>query len=102
MNKEIETLEKEIDAIDEIKEWSEKINKMKELREKIILQKSKMNTLLESLNSNEIKKPKKKNLNLDQLLIDYEESQNLEEKVKLFNNIQYLIKESELELFEEN
>lgn len=100
MNKEIEILEKEIDAIDDIKEWSEKINKMKELREKIILQKSKMNLLLENLNSNELKKPKKKNLNLDQLLIDYEESQNLEEKVKLFNSIQYLIKESELELFE--
>ena len=101
MNKEIEILEKEIDSIDLIKEWSEKINKMKELREKIILQKSKMNMLLENLNSNELKKPKKKNLNLDQLLIDYEESQNLEEKVKLFNNIQYLIKESELELFED-
>ena len=101
MNKELEILEKEIDSIDLIKEWSEKINKMKELREKIILQKSKMNMLLENLNSNELKKPKKKNLNLDQLLIDYEASQNLEEKVKLFNNIQYLIKESELELFED-
>lgn len=100
MNKEIEILEREIDSIDNIKEWSQKISKMKELKDKIISQKQKMNTLLESLNSNEIKKPKKKNLNLDQLLIDYEESDNLEEKVKLFNNIQYLIKESELELFE--
>jgi len=100
MNKEIEILEREIDSIDNIKEWSQKISKMKELKDKIISQKLKMNTLLESLNSNEVKKPKKKNLNLDQLLIDYEESDNLEEKVKLFNNIQYLIKESELELFE--
>jgi len=100
MNKEIEILEREIDSIDNIKEWSQKISKMKELKDKIINQKLKMNTLLESLNSNEVKKPKKKNLNLDQLLIDYEESDNLEEKVKLFNNIQYLIKESELELFE--
>ena len=55
MNKELEILEKEIDSIDLIKEWSEKINKMKELREKIILQKSKMNLLLENLNSNELK-----------------------------------------------
>jgi hypothetical protein len=100
MNKEIEILEREIDSIDDIKEWSQKISKMKELKDKIINQKLKMNTLLESLNSNEVKKPKKKNLNLDQLLIDYEESDNLEDKVKLFNNIQYLIKESELELFE--
>ena len=100
MNKEIEILEREIDSIDNIKEWSQKISKMKELKDKIISQKLKMNTLLESLNSNEAKKPKKKNLNLDQLLIDYEESDNLEDKVKLFNNIQYLIKESELELFE--
>ena len=100
MNKEIEILEREIDSIDNIKEWSQKISKMKELKDKIINQKLKMNTLLESLNSNEVKKPKKKNLNLDQLLIDYEESDNLEDKIKLFNNIQYLIKESELELFE--
>ena len=46
MNKEIEILEREIDSIDNIKEWSQKISKMKELKDKIINQKLKINTLL--------------------------------------------------------
>jgi len=105
MNKDILELEKEIDGLDEIKEWSQKIQKMKELQERINLQKIKINSLFESINSGEIKKIKKskkdKDLNLDELLKEFETCENVDDKIKLFNQIQYLIKESELELFEE-
>lgn len=100
-------LEKEIEGLDDIKEWSDKIIKMKELKEKISLQKSKINTLLETINSGEVKKAKKtkkdkeSKVNLDDLLKEFETCENVDDKVKLFNQIQMLIKESELELFDE-
>lgn len=103
MNKELIDLEKEIDELDQIKEWSKKMQKMKDLKDKINLQKVKINILMESVNSGEVKKTKrsKKDLNLDDLLNEFEICENVDDKVKLFNQIQSLIKDSELELFEE-
>jgi hypothetical protein len=107
MNNEMIALEKEIEGLEDIKEWSDKIIKMKELKEKITLQKSKINTLLETINSGEVKKTKKtkkdkeSKVNLDDLLKEFETCENVDDKVKLFNQIQMLIKESELELFDE-
>jgi hypothetical protein len=107
MNNEMIALEKEIEGLDDIKEWTDKIIKMKELKEKITLQKSKINTLLETINSGEVKKAKKtkkdkdSKVNLDDLLKEFETCENVDDKVKLFNQIQMLIKESELELFDE-
>jgi len=103
MNNEMIVLEKEIDDLDQIKEGSKKMQKMKELKEKINLQKVKINSLMESVNSGEVKKIKKskKDLSLDDLLNEFEICENVDEKVKLFNQIQILIKDSELELFDE-
>ena len=55
MSKEIQDFEKEVNSIDEIKEWSKKIVKIKEIKDKIVNEIKKMNELLENLNSNEIK-----------------------------------------------
>ena len=102
MNKEIQELENEIDEINKMKNWSEKVSKMKEIKEKITNQKIKINNLLQNLNENELKKlKKKKDATIDELLIDFEDSNNIEDKVKIYMHIQYLIKESELELFDE-
>jgi len=103
MNKELVDLEKEIDELDQIKEWSKKMQKMKDLKDKINLQKIKINSLMESVNSGEVKKIKraKKDLSLDDLLNEFEICENVDDKVKIFNQIQSLIKDSELELFEE-
>ena len=115
MSKEIQDFEKEVNSIDDIKEWSKKMVKIKEIKDKIVNEIKKMNELLENLNGNEIKKPgikdtslkskaflPKKKKDLDNLLEEYENTKNLEEKVKLFNHIQYLIKECEGELFDKN
>ena len=103
MNKELVDLEKEIDGLDEIKEWSKKMQKMKELKERINSKKVKISSLLESVNSGEVKKMKKskKDISLDELLNEFEICENVDEKVKLFNQIQSLIKDNELELFDE-
>jgi len=103
MNKELVDLEKEIDGLDEIKEWSKKMHKMKELKERINSQKVKISSLMESVNSGEVKKMKKskKDISLDELLNEFEICENVDDKVKLFNQIQSLIKDNELELFDE-
>ena len=101
MSKEIQEIENEIDEIIKIKDWSEKITKMKEIKEKIFTQKNKINSLLNNLNEGELKKiKKKKDASINELLIEFENCNNLEEKTKIYMHIQCLIKESELELFD--
>jgi hypothetical protein len=100
--KELDNIEKEINNLDNILDWSLKIKKMKEVKEQIITQRNKLNYFIEIINSGDIKKnKKKKDLSLDDLLKQFEETENIEEKVKLFNLIQYIIKENERELFED-
>ena len=100
--KELDDIEKEINNLDDILDWSSKIKKIKELKEQIIIHRNKLNSFIEIINSGDIKKnKKKKDLSLDDLLKQFEETENIEEKVKLFNQIQYIIKENERELFED-
>jgi hypothetical protein len=100
--KELDDIEKEINNLDDILDWSSKIKKMKELKEQIITHRDKLNSFIEIINSGNVKKnKKKKDLSLDDLLKQFEETENIEEKVKLFNQIQYIIKENEKELFED-
>lgn len=102
MNKEIVDLEKQIDSLEDIKEWDKKTNKMKELKELIQIQKNKIEKLLETVNSGEIKKAKKekeKELTFDELLKKFETCENIDERIKIFNQIQLYIKDTELELF---
>jgi hypothetical protein len=100
--KELDNIEKEINNLDDILDWSSKIKKMKELKEQIITHRNKLNSFIEIINSGDIKKnKKKKDLSLDDLLKQFEETEHIEEKVKLFNQIQFIIKENERELFEE-
>ena len=100
--KELDDIEKEINNLDDVLDWSSKIKKMKELKEQIITHRNKLNSFIEIINSGDIKKnEKKKDLSLDDLLKQFEETEHIEEKVKLFNQIQFIIKENERELFEE-
>lgn len=101
-SKDLVDLEKEIESLDDIKEWAIKIKKMKELKEKISSQRNKLNSFIELVNSGEVKKyKKKKDISLDDLLKEFEKTEDIEEKVKLFNQIQLIIKENEMELFDE-
>jgi hypothetical protein len=101
----MENIENEINKLDEIKEWSSKIKKMKEIKELINNQKNKINNLIEMINSGEVKKLKKKvdltNISIEDLITDFENSDSLDERIKLFNLIQHLIKDIENELFDE-
>ena len=58
--KELDNIEKEINNLDDILDWSSKIKKMKELKEQIITHRDKLNSFIEIINSSDIKKYKKK------------------------------------------
>jgi hypothetical protein len=100
-NNNLVSLEKEIESLDNIPEWTAKIKKMKELKETITIYRNKLNLFIDIINSGEVKKyKKKKDIPLDDLLKEFSETNDIEEKVKLFNHIQYIIKETEYSLFQ--
>ena len=101
LNKELVSIEKEVESIDSIKEWTTKLKKMKEMKDKISIEKNRITSFIEMINSNEIKKTKKKkDVSLDDLVKDFNNTDDMDSKVKLFCQIQGIIRETESELFE--
>jgi len=98
----MEQLENEIQSLESIKNWNEKITKTKALREKISKQKKKLEDLVNSIIKNEIpmKKPKKFPT-LDSMIQQFESSSSIDDKIKYYTWINFYINEMEKELFTE-
>jgi len=93
---------KEVENLESIDNWNEKIIKMKEIKEKISLEKQKLSELVNVISKNELKdesKKKKNKTDLDTLLISFKNATILEEKIKLYQLISSHINEVEKELF---
>ena len=93
---------KEVEELDSIENWNEKITKMKEIKEKILLEKQKLSELVNVIGKNEFKdenKKKKNKTDLDSLLLSFKNATILEEKIKLYQLISSHINEVEKELF---
>jgi hypothetical protein len=98
----ISDIEKEIEKLEKIPEWSEKIMLMKNIKEQICEQKTKINQYIEMINSGSYKKSKKmKNMTLDCMIEQFNNTTDMETKVILYNNIQANIIEITSELFDE-
>jgi hypothetical protein len=83
----IKNLNIEVENIDSIENWNEKITKMKEIKEKISLEKQKISDLVNTIVKNEYKdenKKKKNKIDLDSLLISFKNANTFEEKIKLY------------------
>ncbi len=98
-------LESEIQELDSIENWNDKIVKMKEIKEKITVEQQKLNEMINLLLKNEpITKSdqdtkKKKKQDLETLVQKFKEAETIEEKIKLYNLISYHINEVESQLF---
>ena len=93
---------KEVEELDSIENWNEKITKMKEIKEKISLEKQKLSELVNVISKNEFKDENKKKKNkpdLDSLLLSFKNANTIEEKIKLYQLISSHINEVEKELF---
>ena len=93
---------KEVENLDSIENWNEKITKMKEIKEKISLEKQKLSELVNVIGKNEFKdenKKKKNKTDLDSLLLSFKNATTLEDKIKLYQLISSHINDVEKELF---
>ena len=97
-------LEQEVNKLDKIESWSERVDKMKEIREKIVEEQEKLAQLVSMVLKNEpsqIETKKKKKQNLDNLVSSFKNAQTLEEKIKLYHIINSHINNIESELFDD-
>jgi NADH:ubiquinone oxidoreductase subunit D len=100
------SLEIEVNELESIDNWNDKINKMKELKEKINLEQEKLNNLISSIVKYDItdeennKSSDVQKMDLDYLIHTFKSSQNLDEKIKLYQLISTNIRETEKQLFE--
>ena len=98
----VKELSVEVENLDSIENWNEKIIKMKEIKEKISLEKQKLSELVNVISKNEFKDDNKKKKNkpdLDSLLLSFKNANTIEEKIKLYQLISSHINEVEKELF---
>lgn len=100
----MEELENELNQIDLLNNWNDKYIKLKELKSKISEEQENIKDLIEKINNDEpiyeIKKKKLKGLDLNELIDNFNNSDNLEEKIKYYDMINYYIKDMESQLFE--
>ena len=107
MSEVFKTLEEEVQNLESIENWNEKINKMKEIKEKISMEQQKLSELVSMIIKNEVKtdvetkKKKSKNdkQDIDKLVATFKEATTLEEKIKLYHLINCQINEVEKQLF---
>jgi hypothetical protein len=100
MSKKLEELETEINNLSKIKNWNDKIDMIKTIKNKINEQQILLNNLIESI-MNDMIEPKKKKQNIEQLFIDFNKMESLEDKIKCYKSIVSTITNIERELFSE-
>ena len=107
MSEVFKTLEQEVQNLDSIESWNEKISKMKEIKDKILFEQQKLSELVnmviknESKPENDVKKKKSKNdkQDLDSLVSSFKDATTLEDKIKLYYLINSNINDVEKQIF---
>lgn len=98
-------IEKELEELLTMESQDVKIKKMVCIKEKIAKEQKKLEELSDSLLMDEDSKSKKKlkkGIQLDQLVKSFEESYELEQKIKLYHDIKLYISSVEESLFVSN
>jgi hypothetical protein len=97
------TLEKEVEELELIENWSERVNKMKEIKEQITTEQQKLNDLVNIIVKDNINiysdKKKKNKLDLETLVNNFKYSENLDDKIKYYHLIQSYVNKIEKQLF---
>jgi NADH:ubiquinone oxidoreductase subunit D len=98
------TLEKEVEQLESIENWSERVNKMKEIKENITVEQQKLNELVNMVLKDEVKEADKKKkktdkTDLESLVNIFKQSENLDDKIKYYHLINAHVNEVEKQLF---
>lgn len=100
-----ELLEEEIKKLEQIDSWKDKINNIKKLKEQINDEQEKLNNLMDLVINNELKvdtnnNKKKNDYDLELLIKSFNETINLEDRIRIYNLIIKQIEIIEKELFQ--
>jgi hypothetical protein len=98
MSKKLEELETEINNLSKIKNWNDKIDRIKTIKTKINEQQILLNNLIDNI-MNDMIEPKKKKQNIEQLFMEFNTMNNIEDKIKCYKLIVWSINKIERELF---
>ena len=101
MSKIYKILADEVNQLESIENWSEKVNKMKEIKENIVIEQEKLNELINMVLKNDVKKSDKKpkKIDLESIVNSFKTSENLDEKIKYYHLISSHVNEVEKQLF---
>lgn len=97
----METIKKKIEDLENINSWSDKVRMMKQIREQIKQEQNKLDVLLDNIINDRIDKKKNKlsKKNMDELISEYNNIFDFDEKLKVFYMIKDCMNEMELLLF---
>jgi hypothetical protein len=99
----IKKIQNNIESLKIINNLKDKINKMKEIKKEIDIEQEASDKLLKKLNDNKPKKIKKYKTNkIDELETMFQNSNDFDEKINIFNHLCYKIDKIEEELFGTN
>lgn len=92
-----------IDEIEKLNDLDKKSQSVKQVKDELKLEQEKVEDMIEKISNIKPKKSKKyKGINLEKLSKMFEEEEELEEKLKIFQQISYLINLTKNQLFEES
>lgn len=97
-------LEKEVNNLESIDNWNIRVEKMKELREKILEEQQKLGELVSMVlknDSSQFETKKKKKQDLNDLVSSFRDSKLLDEKIMLYRVINSHINDIEKQIFDE-
>ena len=94
-------LEKDIELLSEIDNWTDKVERIKEIKESIQNERMQLENIMEMIMKDEIPETKKKKskLTMDQLVDNFKTAETLDDKLKLYYLISRQINNIEKELF---
>lgn len=97
-------LEAEVNNLESIENWTERVEKMKELREQIVKEQNQLAQMVSSILKNDLSQveiKKKKKQDLDNLVSNFKNASTIEEKIKLYHIINSHITDIEKQFFDE-
>jgi hypothetical protein len=94
-------IEKQIEELDKISSWTQKVRTMKQIRDTIKQEQNKLDLLLENIinDKQDKKKVKLDKRSIDDLIMDFNNINNFEDKIKVFYMVKNCIQEMETNLF---
>lgn len=97
-------LETQVNQLESIENWTERVERMKELREQIVEEQNHLTQLVSMILKNEsgqVEIKKKKKQDLDNLVSNFKNASTIEEKIKLYHIINSHITDIEKQIFDE-